>query len=411
MKTIINHILRLLCLPALLALTSCSGEEMTPATPIEEGAPVSANLRIGVSEMEMTAASRAVSPMSPDIEKYVSTIALFEFDNEGWHVKGDRTYHFIDFVAGTVDGVKGVGNVESTEYGIVETRLDGIALEARTGGTLCVVANVTEEEVDDFYANYREENQSYGTMSLTKFKTWALPFTYDEPSTEVYDESTTGYVKTMYMFEFYEGPIDPSTVGDIRVDLGRLASRLDITIVNQTGSDITKRLGYHFDDVCGSAYFFPILSSMPPTIGAGLARTVICAGENDPVEGDPDFKVVPETFPDGAIHTRYYYVAAHSAENYDDATKLHLFYDRRIVEDSEDNTNCTWVPLCNVHPSYAGEVKNGYSLSRNTRYHFTIRLKSRPSAASPRMSGPSAHSIPCVEYGDTPGDITVWLPE
>jgi len=400
MKTIAYDIMRFVWATAAIMLASCTdGEEMIAEA---EGAIAYPKLEISVSAMDMVAASRAISPMSPDLEKYVKSIAVFEFDNEDLHIKGDYTYHFIDFLKGTVDGVTGVGQVHKTEFGIVETSLEGLALEARENGTICLVANVTEEEVDDFYENYRETDQSYGRMTLDRFKMWALPFIYEEPSTEVYDESTVGYVKTMYMFGYYEGPIVPGEVGTIRFDLGRLASRLDITIINETGSDIEKRLGYHFDNVCHSAYFFPILSGMPPTIGAGIARTVICAGKNDPVEGDPNFKVVPETFPADGIHTRYYYVAAHSAKGYEEATKLHLFYDRRIVNDSDsDNSNSTWVPLCNVNPSQADDVPNGYSLSRNTRYHFTIRLKSRTASAMPSRS---------VEYGDRPGDITVYLP-
>ncbi len=407
LKTV-KYILSPVCVSAALLFASCSVEDEVVNTPQqqEEGAVVYPKLRIGVSELKMEAASRAASPMSPDHEKYVRTMALFEFDNEQWHEKGDFTYHFIDFVAGTVDGVAGVGNVQNTDFGIVETTLDGIAFEARTNGTLCVVANVTEDEVDDFYTDCMNDGGTYGNISLNQFKTWALPFDYEESTAEGYDESVTGHLKNMYMFGYYEGPIDPAGVGDISIDLGRLASRLDITVVNETGSAITKRLGYHFDNVCSSAYFFPLLSGVPPTIQAGLARTVICAGEGDPVEGDPDFQIVPATFPDKATHTRYYYVAAHSAENFNEATKLHLFYDRRIVNDDvSDDTNSVKVPLCNVHPSEAANIVNGYSLSRNTRYHFTIRLKKK--AASPAKAAESRSE---VEYGEQPGEITVYLP-
>lgn len=380
---------------AALMLAACTdGEDITPVT---EGSVVYPELAIGVSQMNMVADSRAASPMSPDHEKYVKTIAVFEFDNEGLHVKGDNTYHFIDFVAGTVDGKTGVGDVHKTEYGIVETTLNGLTFEERSNGMICLVANITETDVDNFYNDYREDDQTYGNITFDKFKTWALPFNYVQSTSNVYDESTVGYLKDMYMFGYYEGPIEPATAGTIRIDLGRLASRLDIVIVNETGGDIDKRLGYHFDNVCHSAYFFPILSGMPPTIGSGLTRTVICAGEN-PVEGDPEFKIVPQTFPDKGVHTRYFYVAAHSAEGYSDATKLHLFYNRPIEDHAPDDTSIgVQVPLCNVHPSEAAEVKNGYSLSRNTRYHFTIRLRTKASATSRS-----------VEYTQ-PGEIIVYL--
>ena len=384
-----------------LLLPACTDDD--GPTVKDEPTVVYPEIRLGVSEMTMTAVSRAAEPMSPDVEKYVRTIAVFEFDNEGIHDKDPQTYHFIDFVAGTVDDKTGVGDVVQTDYGIVETTLKGIAFKSYTDGTICLVANVTEDQVKAFYDECKKSGQSYGRMTLDQFKKWALPFEYEQAKEGTYDETTAGHIKVMYMFGYYYGSIDPATSGEIRVDLGRLASRLDITVVNDTGEELTKRLGYHFDNVCSSAYFFPIKMGMPPTIGAGLTRTVICSGVGVPVENA--VTEVPETFKSGESHTRYFYTAAHSAAGYDDATKLHLFYDRRIVNDDvADNTGSVKVPLCNVHPSEADHVPNGYSLSRNTRYHFTIRLKK--STASP-ANAPASRS---VEYGEQPGEIVVYLP-
>lgn len=397
----IHHNIWFVCMAVAMLLSACTDND--GPTVKDEPTVVYPEIHLGVSEMTMTAVSRAAEPMSPDVEKYVRTIAVFEFDNEGIHDKDPQTYHFIDFVAGTVDDKTGVGDVVKTDYGIVETTLKGIAFKSYTDGTICLVANVTEDQVKVFYDECKESGQSYGRMTLDQFKKWALPFEYEQAKEGTYDETTAGHIKVMYMFGYYQGNIDPDTSGEIRVDLGRLASRLDITVVNDTGEELTKRLGYHFDNVCKSAYFFPIKMGMPPTIGAGLTRTIICSGKNDPVEGV--VTEVPETFKPGESHTRYFYVAAHSATGKDDATQLHLFYDRRIVNDNvADNTGSVKVPLCNVHPSEADNVPNGYSLSRNTRYHFTIRLKK--STASP-ANAPASRS---VEYGEQPGEIVVYLP-
>lgn len=402
------EIIRLISIVPALILTSCT--ETEDIVNVNEGSVIYPSLSVGVSEMSMTATSRAESPMSPDHEKYVRTMALFEFDNEGLHECRSTSYHFIDFINGTIDGKREPANLDSTEYGIVETTLNGLAFEARTEGTLCLVANVTEDQVDELYDKHREEGQTYGRLTIDTFKRWAMPFDYVKSTSDVYDESTTGYLETMYMFGYFEGEIKPAEIGNIRVDLGRLASRLDITVVNETGSDITERLGYHFDNVCQSAYFFPILSGMPPTSDKGLARTVICAGDQ-PVEGDDNtFKIVPSTFPNNHLHTRYFYVAAHSAKGYADATKLHLFYNRTIPE--KDNTDGNEpssyvVPLCNVEPYHAADISNGYSLSRNTRYHFTIRLKNRYAAQNEEATRTGAAT---VEYGEQPGEITIYLP-
>ncbi len=386
------------CAAMAIISASCTDDSMAPET---GNAVMYPRLRIGVSDMTINAASRAMEPMSPDEEKYVKTIAVFEFDNEGLHEMSSSTYHFIDFIKGTVDGVTGIGDVDSTLFGVVESTLRDIPLEKRSNGTICVVANVTENQVTQFYDKYREPGQSYGRMTLERFKTWALPFEYQKREGVAYDETVSGYLKSMYMFGYYEGEIDPAKSAEIPIDLGRLASRLDITIVNETGKDIDKRLGYHLDNVCNSAYFFPMKSSMPANIDHGFARTVICSGVDDPVEGDVD-KVVPETFPNAKSHTRYFYVAAHSALNQDDATQLHLFYNRRIVDNDNSDESSVRVPLCNVHPSQAASVTNGYSLSRNTRYHFTIRLKSK-------ARNKALHTRPAAF--ERPGEITVYLPD
>lgn len=406
MKQIVHNIIRFVCAAALTLLSmACTTDN--EVIPQEDVPTVYPKLSLSVSEMTMIADSRSPVPMSPDAETYVKTVAIFEFDNEGLHNRDWNTYHFVDFLAGTVDGNTGVGDVEPSEYGVVESDLKGIALKAYSNGTVCMVANVTEQEVDILYNDYRESpEQSYGRLTFDKFTEWAMPFNYEEPGERVYDETKSGHLKTMYMFGYYQGSIDPAMPDKIYIDLGRLASRLDITIVNETGADITKRLGYHFDKVCHSAYFFPMKKGTPPSDGAGKSRTVICSGIGDPVDGDIH-NAVPETFPAGGVHTRYFYVAAHSAASYDDATKLHLFYDRRIVNDNttDDDHNSVSVPMCNVNPLHANGVENGYSLSRNTRYHFTIRLRSKN--AAPTSESAQARS---VDYGENTGDIIVYLP-
>lgn len=390
-----------ICAAVAILLTACTAD---PSPVTGKSAVTYPELQISVSEMTLNAVTRAADPMSPDVEKYVRTIAVFEFDNEGLHENSSSTYHFIDFVAGTVDGkTSDTDDVHKTDYGIVETTLKGIALNSYPKGTLCLVANITEAQVDTLYEKYREEGQTYGRITFEKFKTWALPFEYEEEKKDTYDETVSGHIKSMYMFGYYQGDIDASATGKISIDLGRLASRLDITVVNETGEEITKRLGYHFDNVCKSAYFFPIKMSMPPIRGAGTSRTVICSGEDTPVEGDKN-DIVPEKFPNGGSHTRYFYAAAHSAKNEDEATKLHLFYNSHVLEDDkvDDGGLEVKIPLCNVHPSQAASIPNGYSLSRNTRYHFTIRLKS--------IQAKTKSDARSVVYEDRPGEITVYLP-
>ena len=190
----------LVCTAAAILLAACTSEEETGIK--SEGTVVYPELQLGVGNMVMSTETRAAGPMSPDVEKYVKTIAVFEFDNEGLHEKRPTTYHFIDFIRGTVDEKKEVGDVVPTEFGIVETTLRGLAFEQRDSGTICLVANVTEAQVDTLYDKYREPGQSYGRITFDKFKTWSLPFEDERMESGVYDESVSGHIKTMYMFGY-----------------------------------------------------------------------------------------------------------------------------------------------------------------------------------------------------------------
>ncbi len=397
----IQHRIILACAAATALLAACTTDADEMPAMKEDGAVVYPNLRFSVSEMEMEMVTRATAPMTVEDEKYVTTLAIFEFDNEDMHIKGDNTYHFIDFTKGTVDGHDNPNDsIIKSPHGVVEFTLEGIPFENYSRKTICLVANVTEVQVNQFYDQYREPGQTFGRITFEKFKEWELPFTYKQAAdTTVYDESVAGHLDKMYMFGYYQDTIAVAKPSDIWVDLGRLASRVDITIKNETGGDITERFGYHFDDVCRSAFFFPMKSRRPKVYGTGRTRTVIASGP-DRIAG------VSEKFPKDSVHTRYFYMAAHSADSMHQATKLHLYYGAPMLSNDEPSPGgvAIEIPLCNVHPSHAADVKNGYSLSRNTRYHFTIRLKSRLKS----RVGP-AKIKPEFSY-EGPGDIVVYLP-
>lgn len=369
------RILALLCLIMAAFTESCSDDYVAGGGE-SESEIVYPIINVGAAEMTYSESSRALEPMSPDVEKYIKTLAVFEFDSEGLHERGPYTYHFIDFVAGKVDDVSGI--IGDSDWGIVEETLEYLPFREYANGTLCLVANVSKEQVEAFYDKYREEGQTLGSMTFEMFQKWQLPLDYYSTESGVYDETNSGHIANMYMFGYYQGGITSKNI--VSVDLGRLASRIDIRVINDTGKDITKRMGYHFDNVCRSSYFFPIRQDMPEVYKVGLSRTIICSGMIDDTTVDrvENAVTVPDSiFAAGASHTRYFYVGAHSAASIGDATLLHIYYDRRILdgEDGHDDPhNTVTVPLCSVLPSEAAGVHNGYSLSRNTRYLFIIRL-------------------------------------
>jgi len=427
-----EHSIPTVCLLIAAFAVSCSDLDGLDPEPAEPNV-VYPCISTGVLDMACNNATRAISPMSPDIEKYVKTLAVFEFDNEGIHDKGDHTYHFIDFTKGTVDGISGI--IPAISEGVVEESLTYLSFNEYSKGKICLVANVSNETVQQqLYENpdYHEPGQSENRLSYEMFKKWTLPLDIIRPGLKVYDETHAGTLENMYMFGYYEGPITSNS--RVTVNLGRLAVRLDITVINETEGDIEKRLGYHFDRVCTNARFFPMREEADEDTVPGIVRTVICAGLKDKGEyNELSGTVVTKpdaTFKKGARHTRYFYAGAHSAKGIEDATKLHLFYDRPILvgeenETEEDMTNSVQIPLCNVHPDAAAGVVNGYSLSRNTRYNFVIRLRTKSEASSKSESGPDANPTrsagtdasdtaldaePDATPGSAPGEYIVYLP-
>ncbi len=386
----------------------------------------------GVLDMACHNATRAISPMGPEVEKYVKTLAVFEFDNEDIHTKDKNTYHFIDFTKGTVDDISGI--IPAITEGVVEESLNYQSFYEYNSGKICLVANVEESIIQkQLYENpdYHEPDQSENRLSYNMFKKWTLPLDIIRPGSTVYDETRAGTLENMYMFGYYQGPI--TSKDTVTISLGRLATRLDITVINDTGEEITKRLGYHFDRVCTNVRFFPMREEADEDTVPSIVRTIICAGLTD-TGGYDELSGTVVTRPDAtfkasARHTRYFYVGAHSAKGIEDATKLHLFYNRRILvgeeTDATDMSNSVQIPLCNVHPDAAAGVVNGYSLSRNTRYNFVIRLKKKKtetpasesgSAATPTRSAGSEASDtdldaePDVIPGSKPGEYIVYLP-
>ncbi|PWM25299.1 MAG: hypothetical protein DBX40_05100 [Clostridiales bacterium] len=361
-------------LPAVMAVSCSTEERAQDALPGQECKAVVVTLHVGVCEMTGNTSTRATEQMSPEMENTIKSLAVMEFDNEGLHEKGESTYHFIDFIKGTVDGVE---TLPATTDGMLNTSLDGLSLMSYSDATLCLVANVTEEQVDDFYDRYREPGQTPGNIRLEQFKKWSLPFEYEDNMELDPDESVSGHIRQMYMFGYYRGAVDPAAAGSIRVELGRLASRVAITIRNDTGEDIDRLLWYHFDNVSHEAYVFPGHASIPSD-EVRHTITYICSGTEEGIAN------VPETFAKGSEHTRYFYIAGHAASNEDEATKLHLFYGAYMLDGDipADGGADFHIALGNLPPEEAGGNAGGYYLNRNTFYHFTILLKKSGSAMS-----------------------------
>ena len=266
--------------------------------------PVSVNIDLGVSAMEgNTVQSRAEEIMSPVEENPIRSLAIFQFDKEEQH---DRklNYRYLNFVD------------DSTPTGVLNTTLDGLKLDYQGGNltTICLVANVSEEEVDKFYEESMIEGGSSDRLELFQLKEWQLELNY------VYQEEgkkdTQGHIERMYMFGYYRGTLKEGT-NDLKIMLGRLVARLDITL-EAVDESITEKVEFHLDNVSTKAYVFP----GDKGVEGGENRYFNTKFENG--------------ISSGSKETRYFYVAGHSAEEAEEATTLHLYYGNSDFDEGKE---------------------------------------------------------------------------
>ncbi len=349
----------------LVLLTACSKD---PERKLRVYTPVSVNIDMGVTPMENNLIqSRAEEIMEPSLENPIRSLAIFQFDEEGQH---DRNlhYHYLNFVD------------DDTPTGVLTTTLKDLTFDYLNGTTttICVVANVSPEEVSEFYEDCRIESGELGRIELFQLKEWQLTFDYVEQ--EEGGKDTQGHIKEMYMFGYYEGKLKEGS-NDLKIILGRLVARLDITL-ETVDESIQEKVAYHLDNIVTKAYVFPGDKGGEVDDESQRFTTVFEAGTLASA---------------GTKVTRYFYVAGHSADKAEEATTLHLYYGNNVS--SSDLTGGIKIPLCNTPPS---ETANpNYWLNRNSIYSFVIRIKNS------KVSGISRSTEPVQKWYLRPDGVQV----
>ncbi|MCD8318141.1 MAG: hypothetical protein LUC45_04495, partial [Paraprevotella sp.] len=330
-----------------------SASDTLPKDP-EPGNPVTIRLSLGVTPMANEEGStRAFTPSGPEVTDMIQTAAIFEFDVEGNHdrVLQPASYFFRDF------------RTDATPNGIQYLEdYTGIQVVDGPSRTLCVLVNVPKDTIDAFYTRMANEyHVSDGRLLLSWFKKWFIHFDYDDDE----DQNIQGQLKSMPMMGYYIGDVyaNGGTYTDIPIDLGRLASRIDVQIVNKMSKDVTKDniLYYHFGNMLRGAQAYLEeydTYDLPELLPVGKLKVAI------------------DDLPMGSTDMRYFYAGPQFAENAEQSINLHFSTGQEppdyYTEGSEAHSSFgTRVPLSATMP---GSDMMSYYFYQNTIYHFTFNL-------------------------------------
>jgi len=255
---------------------------------------------------ETSPSVKAESPLIPDVENLIYDLWILQYDKMGLLIDAG-TSHYRAGATGLL-----AGQVTAT-------------LAVGEGCTLCVLANIGSE-VD---GRMREWPQT-----LTDFKR----------STDVLDVSddisaaNDGSLSDMPLSGYWEGDIT-SGQKNIQVSLGRMFSRINLVVNNNSGTAYTVK---SLTNVATKVYAFPSVT-------------------HEPLPADAYTHIdIDQTVAAGDTKEMYFYMAP----NFNDATGTNAV---RLNIEGKDP-----VILCNGAPS---DFPRDYNLYHNSNYTFTINIR------------------------------------
>lgn len=305
---------------AICLLTACEYTE------VEE--PVKTTvLNISAAPMnDYGVTTRSGYTMWPEEENCIKTLAFFQFDPEGIHTRNEL-YNFRKFTT------------EDNPNGVLQASIEDINFKSykTNNTTICVVANVTEQDVNEFYNQYTTSTSTQ--VRLDEFKEWTHKFQYKE------HEDSVGHLKQVCMFGYYDGTLEDVIVK--RLILGRLCSRIEITLKAENSNDFNSGVSFSFDNVPTEAYYF--------------SRGI---GVSDSLENELFSTIVPSVTTDKQVY--YFYIPGNSAQTEDEALKLKIYFNEQVRT----------VTLCTLPPEQSGKYVD-YGINRNSIYRFNLTLKKK----------------------------------
>lgn len=250
--------------------------------------------------------AKADSPLIPDVENLIYDVWILQYDKMGL---------LID---------KGTDHKRATSPGSL-TATVATTFAVGEGNTICVLANLDK-----------------GNASAAR--TWPQTLSEFKTSCDVVDLSddinaaNDGTLEDMPMFGYWEGGISVET-NNVQVSLGRMLTRINLVINNQSGSTQTVE---SMSKVSKKVYVFPDVDH------AALPDDAYMTVDN-----------INRVVASGKTAELYFYMAPNFTAGEENATKLKIGEDKTVI-------------LSNGAPS---DSPRDFNLYHNSNYTFTINVK------------------------------------
>lgn len=250
--------------------------------------------------------AKADSPLIPDVENLIYDVWILQYDKMGL---------LID---------KGTSHERATSSGSLTATVT-TTFAVGEGNTICVLANLDK-----------------GNASAAR--TWPQTLNEFKTSCNVIDLSSdidganAGTLEDMPMFGYWEGAISEADYNIVQVSLGRMLTRINLVINNQSGSTQTVK---SMSNVSKKVYAFPDVDH------AAL-----------PHDAYIDVVNINKDVASGKTAELYFYMAPNFTAGEEKATKLNIG-DKTVI-------------LSNGAPS---DSPRDFNLYHNSNYTFTINVK------------------------------------
>ena len=249
--------------------------------------------------------AKADSPLIPDVENLIYDVWILQYDKMGL---------LID---------KGTAHERATSSGSLTATVT-TTFAVGEGNTICVLANLDK-----------------GNASAAR--TWPQTLSEFKTSCDVVDLSddinaaNVGTLEDMPMFGYWEGGISVET-NNVQVSLGRMLTRINLVINNQSGSTQTVK---SMSNVSKKVYVFPDVDH------AALPDDAYMTVD------------INRNVASGKTAELYFYMAPNFTAGEENATKLKIGEDKTVI-------------LSNGAPS---DSPRDFNLYHNSNYTFTINVK------------------------------------
>lgn len=319
MKRIFAYIL-------MLAIFASCQEKVDQPSAGEEPELTTVTLNLSAADLAGEPDSKANTPLIPDIENLIHDVWVIQFSERGVLYTGvDKFYR------------------TSGEDGARFVTLEAQVMSGKS--TICILANLNK--VNTPTKTYFDVAALKAGLpdNLPQFKSTLL-----DMSELLHYINTNTKPAAIPMFGYWEGTIGSGSpevgANNLNVTLGRMLCRVNLTLVNRSGSRLTR---LKFTDAAVKTYYFPQIS------GAVLPDHAYCTKEAA--------NTYTLNLANGNDATIYFYWTANFCYGPEKATKMTL----TTESGTEYNCMITNSPLTDADPDY--------NMYYNCNYTVTVTLE------------------------------------